>query len=144
MAIYGVKFAQAWAGVDPNEMKRAWAQRLSAFDPHQVGRAIEQCEMNVKTPPTLPQFVEIIRSCHVDQRNPQLTYTRPMPTRTEAELQASREYPKPKDGLGTFWAKRIVRLEQLGERQTAHPLRCAMNVLGLTDISQLTERYPPA
>lgn len=143
MAIYGVKFTQAWAGADPEEMKRAWANRLSKFDPHQVGRAIELCEESVKTPPTLPQFVEIVRSCHQPSML-QLPHMPRAPEQTEAELTVRREYPKPASGFGVWWACRIVRLAQLGEAMpNVHPLMSALKVLGLENIGELTAKYPP-
>jgi hypothetical protein len=70
----------------------------------------------------------------------------PVP-RSAAELQAAREYPKPKgggeDGVGRFWACRIVREFQLGQPTEILPLANALKVLGLGDPSGLAKTYPP-
>jgi hypothetical protein len=141
-AVYGAKFANAWAGADPDEMKRAWSERLCRFDPNQVGKALEICENSVKFPPTLPEFIELVRSCHFVDGLVALEHKLPPPkARSDAELTASREYPK--DGFGVFWACQIVRLEQLGAYGYVGPLMSAMKVLGLTHIDELAAKYPP-
>lgn len=125
-------------------MKRAWGQRLAKFDPHQVGRALEVCETSIRHPPTLPEFIDLVRSCFQPE-GLALTYTRVQPVsgRSDAELIAAREYPKQKNGFGIFWAQQIVRMAQLGAFPHTYPLMCALKVLGIENIAQLADKYPP-
>ncbi len=57
---YGARFADAWRGADPAELKALWAEKLSSLTPAQIKRGmqlLEQC----KFPPTLPEFVALCR-----------------------------------------------------------------------------------
>ncbi len=59
-AHYGARFADAWHGADPEEMKAAWAQKLAGLTAEQIRRgidALDQC----KFPPTLPEFIALCR-----------------------------------------------------------------------------------
>jgi hypothetical protein len=128
-------------------MKRTWFQALHRYDPHQIGRAIEACQESVKTPPTLPQFIELVKGCYVASGQPQqLEHHRTasmFPDKSEAEVVADREYPKPADGFGNWWACRIVRLAQQNDYPHTLGLMNAMRVLGLESIWQLAEKWPP-
>jgi len=48
---------------------------------------------------------------------------------TAAELQVQREIPRPTHGVGTWWAERIVRLDDLGHPLPAISVRIAKEVL---------------
>ncbi len=62
---------------------------------------------------------------------------------TEAEKIVSREYPKPANGFGTWWAKRILRLEELGQKMPLHSLMSAQEVLGVKTAAELRELENP-
>ena len=144
-AIYGARFTNLWAGTDPDEMKRTWFNALTHFDPHQIGRAITLCESDVATPPTLPQFVTIVKSCRRDAAAALLSFTQPAPNKiSDIELDVSREYPKSKDGFGVWWACRIVRLAQLKQYDDFHGITSALSVLGIKNIDDLQTRFPSA
>lgn len=138
-AIYGAKFSLQWAGVDPVELKRTWLDALCRFRAEEVGAALEACARDVKFPPTLPEFIDICRSYASPQAPlPSLEYTRPiLHKRTAAELQVEREFPKPAHGKGRWWARRILRLVELGEPPPFISIRAAQEVLGVSTAADM-------
>jgi hypothetical protein len=55
---YGARFADMWAGVSPDDMKREWARKLGALTQDEIVRGIDALG---KFCPTLPEFVELCR-----------------------------------------------------------------------------------
>lgn len=62
---------------------------------------------------------------------------------TEAEMIASRRYPKPANGMGTWWAKRILCLVELGVELPLHSVMSAQQVLGVKTAKELRESEQP-
>lgn len=62
-AIYGSKFADMWAGTDPEIMKQVWGDKLSGFAhrPDIIRGALDDLD-SMAWPPTLPEFVGMCRS----------------------------------------------------------------------------------
>lgn len=62
---------------------------------------------------------------------------------TEAEQIASKEYPKPATPGGTWWAKRILRLTELGVDLSLSSILAAQQVLGVKTAAELRDRERP-
>lgn len=85
-AFYGAKFADAWRGVDPAEVKAAWGEELAGYSIPEIQAGIA----GLKTrdwPPTLPEFLKLCR--------PPLDYEM-------AYGEALRELPKHREGRATW------------------------------------------
>lgn len=57
---YGVRFADQWRGIDPDGVKRHWAEALGVLTKEELTRGV----MNLGTrdwPPTLPEFLKLCR-----------------------------------------------------------------------------------
>ncbi len=61
-AMYGSKFSDLWAGVDPANMRAVWADKLGGFAqrPEIIKAALDACD-DRPWPPTLPEFLGICR-----------------------------------------------------------------------------------
>jgi hypothetical protein len=61
-AMYGSKFSDLWAGVDPANMRAVWADKLGGFAqrPEIIKAALDACD-DRPWPPTLPEFMGICR-----------------------------------------------------------------------------------
>ncbi len=56
--MYGTKFLDMWRDVDQHDVKKCWADELSAYSIPQVTQAVNR--LNEKPfPPTLPEFLEL-------------------------------------------------------------------------------------
>jgi hypothetical protein len=108
-----------------------------------VTGAINLCAKTVVFPPTLPEFMELCRG-NLPRREPVVSLPAPIVhISNEAEEIASREYPKPANGFGTWWAKRILRLEELGQKMPLHSIQSAQQVLGVKTAVELRESEDP-
>lgn len=58
--MYGSKFAQAWEGLTPREVKEAWNQMLAGFTEVEARVGIVAC-LSRDWPPTLPEFIRLCR-----------------------------------------------------------------------------------
>lgn len=56
---------------------------------------------------------------------------------SEAEIIVAGEYPKPGNGMGNWWAKRILRLHELEESPGHTSVRIAQGVLGVKTAAEL-------
>lgn len=65
--MYGSKFADQWAGINPADVKKCWSEEIAAYPIDQIAAAVKALTTK-KWPPTLPEFLELIQ----DQR-PALT-----------------------------------------------------------------------
>lgn len=59
--MYGNKFSDMWRGIDPEMVKRTWAERLVVYPPEVLKYALSECD-NYPNPPSLPQFVQLCRA----------------------------------------------------------------------------------
>src|SRR5450830_1156465 len=57
---YGVKFADQWKGIDPDGIKRHWAQKLFVLTTAELTRGVERLDTRA-WPPTLPEFLALCR-----------------------------------------------------------------------------------
>lgn len=57
---YGTRFADLWAGVDHNELKAFWADRLGALTRDELATGYRMME-SLGRPPTLPEFIKLCR-----------------------------------------------------------------------------------
>ncbi|MTW11414.1 hypothetical protein GM658_12485 [Pseudoduganella eburnea] len=57
---YGARFADMWAGVNPDEMKQHWAQRLGELSRSELATGYRMLESR-DWPPTLPEFIKLCR-----------------------------------------------------------------------------------
>lgn len=60
-AIYGAKFTAQWSGVAPEKMQSMWASALEPYDGERVKWALDALIASNPFPPTLPEFVALIR-----------------------------------------------------------------------------------
>ena len=61
-AIYGVKFADQWAGIDLVAIKATWAEALAELDGSEIAAGLRQLVRNGSPfPPTLPEFYALCR-----------------------------------------------------------------------------------
>ena len=144
LAIYGARFSRLWAGADPEEVKRVWAGELRRFDPDQVGRAIERCAAEIENPPNLPEFLKVVRESYIPPVRAMLPGYPVLPPLDLIELQIRREYPKEANPPWRYWAKWIMRLTELGRCPSTRSYEIAREVLGVRDVAEFAEKYPPA
>jgi hypothetical protein len=60
-ALYGSKFADQWAGINPADVKKCWAEEIAAYPMQQIAAAVNALTTK-NWPPTLPEFLELIRA----------------------------------------------------------------------------------
>ncbi|CAB3904617.1 hypothetical protein LMG26858_04415 [Achromobacter anxifer] len=58
--MYGSKFAQAWEGLTPREVKDAWNQKLAGYTEAEARVGLVAC-LSRDWPPTLPEFMRLCR-----------------------------------------------------------------------------------
>lgn len=54
--LYGNRFADMWAGIDLDEVKKCWSDEISVFSITQIAGAVEGLK-KTNWPPTLPEFL---------------------------------------------------------------------------------------
>lgn len=59
---FGSKFSNLWRNVDPEEMRRYWAEKLAGFadNPEAIKSAMDACDARTE-PPNLPEFLQLCR-----------------------------------------------------------------------------------
>lgn len=60
LMMYGNKFADMWRDLDPNAVKRAWAEDLHGYTADELKRGLEWSRTQA-WPPTLPEFMKACR-----------------------------------------------------------------------------------
>lgn len=143
LAIYGARFTRLWAGADPEEVKRTWDQALRRFDLSQITRAVELCASDVENPPNLPEFIGLVRQQHIDRPGSAAAPALPYVGRDDRELRVIREYPREAGPPYRFWAKRILRLRELGAYVHFRSVEVAKEVLHVRDLEEFAAKYPP-
>lgn len=57
---YGSKFADQWRGVDPESLKRHWAEKLGTLTGEQLKTGVGKLD-TLDWPPSLPQFIKLCK-----------------------------------------------------------------------------------
>lgn len=57
---YGTKFVDQWVGIDPDGIKRHWAQKLFVLTTSELTRGVNRLDSR-NWPPTLPEFLALCR-----------------------------------------------------------------------------------
>lgn len=57
---YGAKFADQWRGVDPEALKRHWAEKLGGYGREEIARGVNSLDTR-DWPPTMPEFLKLCR-----------------------------------------------------------------------------------
>lgn len=72
-AIYGNKFNDLWRGINPDDVKGMWANKLSEFEAFDIKYALNLL-IDIKYPPTLPEFYLMCRQGRAERvkQTPQL------------------------------------------------------------------------
>ena len=130
--MYGNKFADMWAGVDLEDVKKCWSDELRIYSIDQVGAAVDGLKVN-NFPPTLPEFLQL---CAASKAKANVTYTQAVP-RLQAkdqpgdwhaakarcmELAKQFGHKQPSND----WANRILQRAEAGENIPADSMRMAM------------------
>lgn len=89
-ATYGVqKMSAMWTGIEPDEVKRTWAQALGRYPRPALAAAVEAMPDECGAwPPTLPEFCALVRT---KVPAPEHRLSLPVPNRTKDELTAGAE-----------------------------------------------------
>ncbi|VEI25152.1 hypothetical protein [Bordetella bronchiseptica] len=58
--LYGSKFAQAWEGLTPREVKASWGEKLAGLTEAEARVGLVAC-LGRDWPPTLPEFIRLCR-----------------------------------------------------------------------------------
>jgi hypothetical protein len=125
IAIYGAqKTATAWGNGDATERALVWHQALSKYPMTVVGEALrELAEIGTGWPPTLPEFVALVKS-----KVPQQMHARalPLPDRTAGEIaagaaqMASLRNSVSAKGDGGKWAIVVIERFEAGDSVVSH------------------------
>ncbi|MEN2672589.1 hypothetical protein [Herbaspirillum huttiense] len=57
---YGAKFADQWKGIDPEGLKRHWAEKLAGLTGEQLKAGVAKLD-TLDWPPSLPQFIRLCK-----------------------------------------------------------------------------------
>ncbi len=62
LTLYGSRFSDLWAGIDPAAVRASWGQKLAGFKdrPECIRLALDACD-EIPTCPNLPQFLHLCR-----------------------------------------------------------------------------------
>jgi hypothetical protein len=113
MLVYGTKFSNQYAGLQPDHVKADWAHELSGMSVEGIKHALETLPRD--WPPNVLQFRDLCRYRPLPATDPALTLKGRKPTASEAQrLKAALAR------LGTFddplrWARRLQAMEARGE-----------------------------
>jgi hypothetical protein len=66
LTLYGSRFLAMWRGVDTDDLKRAWSQRLQGVSPDALRAGLQALD-GVPHPPTLPEFLALCREGRMQQ-----------------------------------------------------------------------------
>lgn len=100
-AIYGMqKLAGMWADADMAEVKRTWAVALGKYPPAAIAAALQDLpEMPSQWPPTLPEFVGLVRDASESMK-----YNRQLLRLPEPDMVAKKDSPAVQDALAQLRA----------------------------------------
>lgn len=136
-AMYGEKFARQWEGVEQSLLIDTWAEALAPFadDGEHRGKriawALQQCRDSHPFPPTLPEFVLLVRQAPRPEPlalpAPKVAPEVAQERAAELSTAAKRIAEKPRDFLawamtpptsgasGSIWEKSIIDLAEAGD-----------------------------
>ena len=131
--MYGRLWADTWAGIPMDEVRRTWAEDLAPFDGYVLRKALDHCKANNKFPPSCPEFVGL---CRAFKPNPHSHLSAlPAPRGSEIDPRVRAEIAKflqtgrkanPKD-----WARQILKEANEGSYRDMHGIKCAKEALGI-------------
>lgn len=126
-----------WAGTEPEDLTRAWAEELCGYEGSDIRMALEAMRFAfVEWPPSLFQFADLCR----DARLRRLQTTRVLKdlspkheidAKVLAEInQLTRNWREKRKSDPRDWARKILQREQAGERMSVYSVQCAKEALG--------------
>jgi len=125
LAVYGVEFANRYAGVGEADVKAAWAHELGGYasNLHPIAWALDNL------PQRCPNALEFRALCN---RAPQpdalrLDLPKADPARIAAALAKTKDTPWPQPAPEDWW-RRIIERSQRGEQVSLYALRMAQEV----------------
>lgn len=138
-AMYGNRFADMWAGINIDDVKKCWADELRIFSVDHVGVAIDGLKTR-NFPPTLPEFLQLCESARREAPRQYAQERSGMPTDAEMNspecLAAKARCMATVARLGsTFgapsnaWAHKLLKRHESGEHLPADSLRMMRNAL---------------
>lgn len=134
-AMYGNRFADMWAGINVDDVKKCWSDELRVFSVDQVGAAVDGLKSH-NFPPTLPEFLQL---CAASKAKATVTYIKAVPrlqekeqpeawTRAKAECMKWAQHFAEKRPSNE-WANRILKRAEAGEHIPADSMRMAMEAM---------------
>ncbi len=137
LKLYGSRFADLWAGIDPAVMRAAWAQKLGGFinRPDCLKAAIVACD-DIPSCPNLPQFLHLCRDAARRTGSQNLALPEPHMSMEEASERvrevAAIAAVKQDFSASTEWAKKLRIRYMAGERLLPIQISMASAALGET------------
>ena len=132
-AIYGKHWIDLWADVPMADVKDAWAEGLRGCDGDQIKAGLNHAMLNLKFPPTLPEFVTL---CHAFRKAvepvPQLAGPPASADQVARVTALAGTVGKPKED-SRKWARRIMERQKSGDYPYVYGLQCAKEAIGLTE-----------
>jgi hypothetical protein len=124
-AIFGARFLDMWANIDPADVQTEWTSALHGLPREALQRGVSAC-YHMRQPPTLPEFLEACRAQPAMYANRTLTdeTNRTPPDEARARLaEAAAAIAKTEPGIA--WAYRLIERADLGEPVTVTQLEHA-------------------
>jgi hypothetical protein len=129
--MYGKHWADQWAGIPLDRIKRTWAEDLAFASGEQMRKALDHCKTQCKFPPTCPEFVGLCKSFSAAYAQPALPDHRraEMPPEIRAEIAKLFDPSKKRDPKD--WARQVLAMEARGEYPHQCGVEMAKRALGL-------------
>lgn len=126
---YGTRFADLWAGQEPETVRAYWGRKLGGFDGEAIKAALDALD-DRPFPPTLPEFIALCRAA-ANRRGSYVALPAPQMSREEAATRAQKLGVSKRDGFdGMLWAKKLREKYIAGERLYPIQIRMASEALG--------------
>jgi len=115
--MYGSKFSDMWAGVDPTAVRISWARKLGGFisRPECIRSALDDCD-GKPWPPTLPEFLSLCRDAA--KRTGTNSLSLPAPEISREEIQKRSEQIE--KSAGQLYGERPTMLGWAHELKARH------------------------
>lgn len=122
--LYGNRFTNMWASIDPKLVRNTWATELAGIKPASIKYALEH--LPEEFPPTALQFRKLCLTA--PNETPALTYQTPAsPEVVRAVLQGIQKPASASDSKG--WAYTLKARHEAGERLKPYQIFCYRNAL---------------